>query len=45
MVNVLIVDDNLTRVREITATISADGVSIEYVTTKNEANLKAQSTI
>lgn len=43
MVNVLIVDDNVARVREITAVISMEGVNIEYVTTKNEALCKLES--
>ena len=37
MINVLIVDDNVERIREITSCISDDSTKIEYETTKNEA--------
>ncbi len=37
MVTVLIVDDNLDRMREITAFINSETVIVEYTTTKNEA--------
>ena len=37
MVNVLIVDDDTFRTREICAEISVDGVNIDHATTKNEA--------
>lgn len=37
MINVLIVDDNVERIREITSCISDDSTKIEYATTKNEA--------
>ena len=37
MVNVLIVDDENSRIREICAAIAVEGVNIDYATTKNEA--------
>lgn len=40
MVNVIIVDDDNSRIREICAEISLDGVNIDYATTKNEAMSK-----
>lgn len=43
MVNILIVDDDNSRIREIYAELSVDGVNIDHATTKNEA-LKKMTT-
>ena len=37
MVNVLIIDDDNERIRQIAASVKSDDVSVEYVMTKNEA--------
>ena len=37
MVNILIIDDDIIRTREISSVVSLDGVNVEYVTTTNEA--------
>ena len=44
MVNVLIVDDENSRTREICAEITIVGVNIDYATTKNEALRKMTAT-